>query len=731
MATIGSLVVSLIANTSLFDSGLKKGNTSLKGFVSQIADTQRMVVGFAQSLMAAAGIAGVGYLVKQTMESIDATAKMSDRLNMATEDLIALQHAAKMSGMDTETMNKSLETFVRRIGEVKAGGGQAAATFKLLGLSASQLSTGNQVDNLKLIADRINQLPTAADKAAAAFDLFGRQGKQMLNLLQGGSAGIEEFRRDAEKLGITFSRFDAAKVEVAEDALKRTKEALIGVAQTAVIEAAPSIAAVADKFTEIATSAEDMSGKIKGSLYGVTYGFALLGNMINVVEGTMKSVAAVIMDVVTIAVSGFGSLLDFVESTYNKIVDLQNKLADTSVGKKFGMGKMSKADLTSGVDAYSDAFNKVSSDLWAGAGKAFTDLPTGKVDDWFADLDKRTASIKNNLQASAKARADTAGEIPVLGSIEAQKKIQESFNKLDIERSLIGKTSNERQRATEIERLQIEADKAYGEGTKKNIEVVEAFRQKIIDLQEALRGPGIFNQKIVDWADDATNVFSKLGDIATKTFDDIADALTQMINTGKADFRSLLLSVCEDIQKMVIKYMMAKAMMSMGFGDMMTPGSVSTSGGSGMLGSIISGALGLFSGGIGGSGVGLAGSGVAPTGYLGETGVGMADTWVNAGAGGWAKGGVFDAGNIVPFAAGDIFDRPTGFPMANGNIGMLGEAGPEAIMPLARGSDGRLGVKSGSSGKTIHQHITINTPDANSFRKSKSQISREMKKMIS
>ncbi len=56
-----------------------------------------------------------------------------------------------------------------------------------------------------------------------------------------------------------------------------------------------------------------------------------------------------------------------------------------------------------------------------------------------------------------------------------------------------------------------------------------------------------------------------------------------------------------------------------------------------------------------------------------------------------ANGNVFAGGNVVPFARGGIVSKPTIFPMANG-AGLMGEAGPEAIMPLRRGADGRLGV---------------------------------------
>ncbi|RUW41527.1 hypothetical protein EOA37_09710 [Mesorhizobium sp. M2A.F.Ca.ET.015.02.1.1] len=58
----------------------------------------------------------------------------------------------------------------------------------------------------------------------------------------------------------------------------------------------------------------------------------------------------------------------------------------------------------------------------------------------------------------------------------------------------------------------------------------------------------------------------------------------------------------------------------------------------------------------------------------------------------FAKGAAFRNGNVVPFAKGDVFSSPTYFPMSAGRTGVLGEDGEEAVMPLQRGPDGRLGV---------------------------------------
>jgi lambda family phage tail tape measure protein len=66
-----------------------------------------------------------------------------------------------------------------------------------------------------------------------------------------------------------------------------------------------------------------------------------------------------------------------------------------------------------------------------------------------------------------------------------------------------------------------------------------------------------------------------------------------------------------------------------------------------------------------------------------------------------AMGGAFAQNGIVPYAKGGVVNRPTMFKFANGGTmqnGVMGEAGPEAIMPLKRGADGKLGVTANLDG---------------------------------
>jgi len=89
---------------------------------------------------------------------------------------------------------------------------------------------------------------------------------------------------------------------------------------------------------------------------------------------------------------------------------------------------------------------------------------------------------------------------------------------------------------------------------------------------------------------------------------------------------------------------------------------------------------------------------------------------------GAAKGMAFNQGEVVPMARGGIVGSPTLMPLSHGRIGLMGEAGPEAVMPLTRTRDGKLGVA--AEGREVHNHVTMNvyTKDANSFRRSRTQI---------
>jgi len=93
-----------------------------------------------------------------------------------------------------------------------------------------------------------------------------------------------------------------------------------------------------------------------------------------------------------------------------------------------------------------------------------------------------------------------------------------------------------------------------------------------------------------------------------------------------------------------------------------------------------------------------------------------------------ADGAPFSQGRVMPFAKGGVVSQATSFPM-RGGTGLMGEAGPEAIMPLSRGADGRLGVRA-QGGGGAHVTINVTTPDVAGFSRSQGQIAAEMARLM-
>jgi len=142
---------------------------------------------------------------------------------------------------------------------------------------------------------------------------------------------------------------------------------------------------------------------------------------------------------------------------------------------------------------------------------------------------------------------------------------------------------------------------------------------------------------------------------------DSADAIVKFARTGEMSFREMIDSMIDDLLRMMIYQNITSK----------------------LFGGISSGIGSLFGG---------AASIPATTGPA---------VWV-------AKGNVFQGGNVIPFARGGIVDRPTVFPMARG-AGLMGEAGPEAVMPLTR-IGGDLGVKAagGNTEVNIYNNVGAN-----------------------
>jgi hypothetical protein len=196
------------------------------------------------------GLAGMGMLVQGQMQTIDATAKLSDRVGIATEKLAGLRHAAEITGSGALKLDAALQVMQKRLGEVAIKGtGAAAPALEALHLRAKDLIALSPDVAFGAIADAMAGLATQSERNAVTANIFSRANQDLVNTLALGTAGFAAMEAEAKQLGIAFSRLDAAKVEQANDAITRMKTAIKGVAGTAAIALAPLIERYADSIT--------------------------------------------------------------------------------------------------------------------------------------------------------------------------------------------------------------------------------------------------------------------------------------------------------------------------------------------------------------------------------------------------------------------------------------------------------------------------------------------------
>ena len=118
-----------------------------------------------------------------------------------------------------------------------------------------------------------------------------------------------------------------------------------------------------------------------------------------------------------------------------------------------------------------------------------------------------------------------------------------------------------------------------------------------------------------------------------------------------------------------------------------------------------------------------------PLQNLVTSGFGALTQSLGSGLGAMFGGGGAASGPVMPFADGGVIAAPSYFPMGRGT-GLAGEAGPEAILPLARGSDGRLGVAASGAGGAASVVVNIQTPDIEGFARAESQITASLARAV-
>ncbi|MEH0867291.1 phage tail tape measure protein [Phytobacter diazotrophicus] len=306
-------------------------------------------------------------------------------------------------------------------------------------------------------------------------------------------------------------------------------------------------------------------------------------------------------------------------------------------------------------------------DLYAAANQAgtkWTDEQRKAIRESSAELARWTQRAEENV----KKQRDQA---------EALKQLTEAARKFKDEATAAtdtaGLSDRQRQRFDETQQVERQFDK-----TDKGTAAVAARSAALTELDNKYRAiaeseadwrNGV-SRGYENWLQNTMDIAGTVSQGVTTTMDSAMDNVASMLVRGKADWRSWGLSALEMIAKVSLQMAIVSAMGKS----------------SGLLGSLVSGITGI----IGGS----ASSAMSTTSGTVVTGQSFSVPTPHLEP--LALGGVFDSPSLSAYSNG-VYSTPKTFAFAKG-AGIFGEAGPEAIMPLTRASDGSLGVRAVSSG---------------------------------
>jgi hypothetical protein len=320
----GRAFVELFADDSKLVRGLKRASAKLKAFGESVRNMGLKLAGLgaaiATPLLASTKVFG---------KMGDDLAKMAVRTGFTVETLSELGFAANMSGASMEVLENGIRKMQRTLVDAATGMASAQDALAMLGLTVADLDQLSPEQQFKLVADRLARIEDPTIKAAAAMELLGRSGTQLLPMLAGGAAGIEQLQEQARKLGLTISTEDAKAAERFSDTLsilwKVLKQGVFTVGSALV----PILSQLAQWVTKVAVSAGEWIkrnkelvvtvlqvavGIVAAGLALVTLGYAI------VVLSKVLGILATVVTGVGMALKLFGAVLAFLVTPIGLVI---------------------------------------------------------------------------------------------------------------------------------------------------------------------------------------------------------------------------------------------------------------------------------------------------------------------------------------------------------------------------------------------------------------------------
>lgn len=380
---------------------LKKGVAAAQGKLSQFGSSARSTVNQLGKLGLAAGVAGAAIgvkLVSDSLNAIDAQAKLARQLGTTSLSIATLERATDRSGIsmaNVETAAKNLEI---AMGEAVQGTGVAVDTLERMNLTVKDLEGMTLDEKILTVNQAIKNNIPATEQAAAAADLFGKKAGFAIRQLD--PATIAEARREVIGFGVAVSDIDAAKIESANDAMATVGLAVTGVSNQFTVALAPALDAIANKFKDAAIETGGFKDGAMTAVNAIATGMGYVGNAIKGVEILVQS-GALAFEGLSVAVNVFATVL--VEqldlavqggmNSINLLIDGLNNIPGVDISKLV-VGKSDIAEsMRAGLDEAKLGLEESAAALNA---KLLEPLPSDQVEAFMESV-----YSKNNLEKIA------------------------------------------------------------------------------------------------------------------------------------------------------------------------------------------------------------------------------------------------------------------------------------------------------------------------------------------
>ena len=268
--------------------------------LAALAVEMRVVFGAARALTGA---------VKEQFSEIDDLAKSARKLGGSVDDMFAMSVAAKeISGVEFSQFETALQRMTRRVAEAAAGGGEAQAAIKELGLEAKELNLAGPTGAFEMFADSFGEIDDAGKRLRLAFKLFDSEGAVLVSTLAGGSAGLREYRREMIELGALPSPFDAAAIEPMNDAFNRAGLVVDGITRDLAVGLAPTLTAIAEEVVDALKPGSQIGNDIRFAFSTIPPAIAAAADATNVMIGHFQLAQVSVMKMRGVVVDSFAAI---------------------------------------------------------------------------------------------------------------------------------------------------------------------------------------------------------------------------------------------------------------------------------------------------------------------------------------------------------------------------------------------------------------------------------------